>query len=49
MLFVLCGCATSAVDYDKAKPVPDDRNLLKTDGKFDNVKNKNIITLDAFI
>lgn len=34
MLFVLCGCATSAVDYVKAKPVPDDRNLLKTDGKF---------------
>ncbi|AAB99509.1 TPA: site-specific DNA-methyltransferase [Methanocaldococcus jannaschii] len=25
------------------------KELLKTDGKFDNVKNKNIITLDAFI
>ncbi len=34
VLFMLGGCATSEVKYDKAKEVPVDRVALKTQGKY---------------
>ncbi|MGI2152613.1 hypothetical protein ACROAK_07000 [Shewanella oncorhynchi] len=34
VLFMLGGCATSSVSYDKAKNVPEDRVALKTQGEY---------------
>jgi len=34
ILFMISGCATSQVSFNKAKSVPEDRILLKTEGKY---------------
>lgn len=34
LLALLTGCATSAVTYEKAKEIPTDRVVLKTQGKY---------------